>query len=105
MSSYFLNDKVQNEPLLNKCEKCKDLVKEAINYNFLKDRRNQIQNERTRSRKYYKHLEALVAICGENDEFVLRTVDAYVPLAERWLGLQNSPFSLSKNGVVASGLK
>ena len=57
-----MNDNVENEKYLKKCNKCCTLVREAITYNLLKDRRNQVQNERTRSRKSFQHLEALVII-------------------------------------------
>lgn len=62
LSPYFLNDNVENEKYLKKCINCCALVREAITYNLLKDRRNQVQNERTRSRKSFQHLEALVII-------------------------------------------
>ena len=63
-------------------------------YNLLKDRRNQIQNERTRSRKSFSHIEALVVVGGEDDRVVLRTVDAYFPSLNRWTSLQCSPYAL-----------
>ncbi|CAF0825285.1 unnamed protein product [Brachionus calyciflorus] len=102
LKSYFLYDKVQNNDLIKQSKECNLLVKEAFDYNFLKDRRSQIQNKRTKSRKYFKHLESLIIICGENDEYVLRTVEAYIPCVERWLALRNFPFSLTKSGVVAT---
>lgn len=102
LKPYFLYDKVQNNQLLKESNECTLLIKEAFDYNFLKDRRNQIQNQRTRSRKYFKHLESLIIICGENDEYVLRTVEAYIPSLVRWLGLRHFPFSLTKSGVVAT---
>ena len=74
-------------------------------YNLLKDRRNQLQNSRTRSRKSFKHLEALVIIGGEDDSVVLRSVDAYFPSIDRWFPLQCSPYALSKHGIVSAGRK
>lgn len=95
-------DKVQDNQYLKNLNECNNLIKEAFDYNFLKERRNQLQNKRTRSRKFFKHLESLIIICGENDEYVLRTVEAYIPSLESWLGLRNFPFSLTKSGVATS---
>jgi hypothetical protein len=72
-------------------------------YNLLKDRRNQVQNDRTRSRKSFTHLEALIIVGGEDERLILRTVDAYFPQINRWLPLQCSPYALSKHGTVAGG--
>lgn len=102
LKPYFLYDKVQDNQYLKSSKECNNLIKEAFDYNFLKERRNQLQNRRTRSRKFFKHLESLIIICGENDEYVLRTVEAYIPSLESWLGLRNFPFSLTKSGVVTS---
>ncbi len=103
INSYFLHDKVLAEPSIKSCSKCQALIQEALTYNLLKDRRNQIQNERTRSRQSFTHLEALVIIGGEDDSVVLRSVDAYFPLIDRWFPLQCSPYALSKHGTVSAG--
>ncbi len=103
LSAYFLYDKVQSEERLKQCDKSRELIQEALMYNLLKDRRNQVQNERTRSRKSFSHVEALVVVGGEDDRVVLRTVDAYFPALDRWMPLQCSPYALSKHGVVACG--
>ncbi len=103
INAYFLHDKVLGEASLKSCTKCQALVQEALTYNLLKDRRNQIQSERTRSRQSFSQLEALVIIGGEDDSVVLRSVDAYFPLIDRWFPLQCSPYALSKHGTVSAG--
>ena len=105
ISAYFLYDKIQSEICLKSCEICQALIQEALTYNLLKDRRNQFQSERTRSRQSFSHLEALVVIGGEDDSGVLRSVDAYFPLIDRWFPLQCSPYALSKHGIVSGGIK
>ena len=87
LSAYFLHDKVREEPAFKECLKCQQLVQEALLYNLLKDRRNQVQNERTRARKSFRFLEAIVIIGGEDDSVVLRSVDAYFPSIDRWFPL------------------
>ena len=67
LDAYFIHDRVQSEDILKNCEKCRELIQEALTYNLLKERRNQLQNERTRSRKSFTHLEALIIIGGEDD--------------------------------------
>jgi len=62
LSPYFLYDHVESEKYIKDCNQCSSLVREALMYNLLKDRRNQIQNERTKSRKSFQHLEALVIL-------------------------------------------
>ena len=79
LNAYFLYDKVQNEQSLKQCDKCRKLIQEALMYNLLKDRRNQIQNERTRSRLSFHHLDALIIVGGEDDAVVLRSNDSYFP--------------------------
>jgi len=103
LSAYFLYDKVQSEQLLKSCDKCRELVQEALMYNLLKDRRNQLQNERTRSRKSFEHLEALIVVGGEDERVVLRSVDSYFASIDRWMSLQCLPYALSKHAVVAGG--
>ncbi len=76
-----------------------------LRYNLLKDRRNQVQNDRTRSRKSFTHLEALIIVGGEDDRLILRTVEAYFPLINRWIPLQCSPYALSKHATVAGTFK
>ncbi len=102
LDPYFIFDTVQSEESLKLCQKCQTLIQEALIYNLLKDRRNQLQNDRTRSRKSFTHLEALVIIGGEDDSVVLRSVDAYFPSLDRWFPLQCSPYALSKHGIVSA---
>jgi N-acetylneuraminic acid mutarotase len=70
-------------------------------YNLLKDRRNQLQNKRTRSRCSFNHLEALIVIAGEDENVVLKSVDCYIPSIQHWFPLRSSPLALSKHGIVA----
>ena len=95
-------DKVQSEERIKQCDKSRELIQEALMYNLLKDRRNQVQNERTRSRKSFSHVEALIVVGGEDDRVVLRTLDAYFPTLDRWQSLQCSPYALSKHCVVSA---
>lgn len=103
LSAYFLYDKVQSEQRLKCCDKSRELIQEALMYNLLKDRRNQVQNERTRSRKSFTHLEALVVVGGEDDRVILRSVEAYFPSLEHWITLKCAPHALSKHCIVAGG--
>ena len=92
LNAYFLYDRVQNEQSLKQCDKSREIIQEALMYNLLVDRRNQIQNERTCSRCSFHYLDALIIIGGEDDSVVLRSVDAYFPSIDRWLPLQCSNY-------------
>lgn len=47
--------------------------------------------------------DLIVAVGGEDDKVVLRSVECFDPLNERWLTLACLPFAISKHGVVVTG--
>ena len=110
LSPYFLYDRViraveSSERLLKECRTCQALIHEAIMHHMLATRRGQEQNERTRYRNKYECIEALVLIGGEDECVILRSNEAYLPSANRWMRLQCSPYALSKHGITTGGGK
>lgn len=47
--------------------------------------------------------EVIVAVGGEDDRVVLRSVESFYPQARLWRSLARLPFAISKHGSVASG--
>ena len=45
----------------------------------------------------------IVAVGGEDDKVVLRSVECFDPINDKWLTLACLPFAISKHGVVVTG--
>lgn len=47
--------------------------------------------------------EVIVAVGGEDDKVVLRSVESFDPVTSQWKNLACLPFAVSKHGLVVSG--
>ncbi|XP_077979712.1 kelch-like protein 24 [Glandiceps talaboti] len=103
VSAYFLHDFVESQPAVRQSEVCRKLVDEAKNYQLLQDRRGQLYGPRTRPRRSTGTIEVIVAVGGEDDKVVLRSVESYDPHKDHWKTLACLPFAVSKHGLVVSG--
>ena len=48
-------------------------------------------------------MEVIVAVGGEDDKVVLRSVESFDPYNHRWKTLACLPFAVSKHGLVVTG--
>ena len=48
-------------------------------------------------------MEVIIAVGGEDDKVVLRSVESFDPVTHHWKTLNCLPFAVSKHGVVVSG--
>lgn len=67
VSPYYLVDVVEHEELFNSSPRCKELLQEAQHYHLLPDRRQFLDNTRTRPRNYERFHEILIAMGGNGD--------------------------------------
>lgn len=62
----------------------------------------------TRIVKYFNFVtdktEVIVAVGGEDDKVVLRSVETFDPNTLTWKPLACLPFAISKHGIVSAGL-
>lgn len=72
-------------------------------FHLLPDRRSELQTPRTRHRSCAGTVQVIVAVGGEDDKVVLRSVECYNPATHEWRTLACLPFAVSKHGLVASG--
>ncbi|XP_007891830.1 kelch-like protein 3 [Callorhinchus milii] len=100
---YYIHDVVESESAVQDSLPCQHLISEAKNYLLLQDRRGELFNARTRPRKSTSLMELIVAVGGEDDKVVLRSVESFDPVAHQWKCLACLPFAVSKHGLVASG--
>ncbi|GAB6025875.1 hypothetical protein CHUAL_014049 [Chamberlinius hualienensis] len=103
LSPYFLYDQVDTLLAIRTCSRCKELVEEAKTYHLLPDRRTELRSPRTRFRKSSGIAEVIVAVGGEDDKVVLRSVESFDPQTLQWRTLACLPFAISKHGLVVSG--
>lgn len=47
--------------------------------------------------------EVIVTVGGEDDKVVLRSVESFDPVTNKWRNLACLPFAVSKHGLVVSG--
>ncbi|KAG8225215.1 hypothetical protein J437_LFUL012690 [Ladona fulva] len=88
-------------PMFNK--ECIQLLKEACIHHLLPDRRAEISNpERSRLRACSGVCQVVLAVGGEDDKVVLRTVECFSPSSGEWRALDCLPFAISKHGLVTS---
>ena len=78
-------------------------MEEAKTFHLLKDRRAELRSPRTRSRKASASLEVIIAVGGEDDKVVLRSVESFDPYTHHWRTLACLPFAVSKHGLVVTG--
>ncbi|XP_066970554.1 kelch-like protein diablo isoform X2 [Macrobrachium rosenbergii] len=103
VSPYFLVDVVEGETAVRSSPECRVIVEEARIYHLLPDRRHQLMSPRTRHRRNANTTTVIVAVGGEDNKLVLRSVECYDPLAHCWRSLSCLPFAVSKHGLVVSG--
>ncbi|XP_071963391.1 kelch-like protein 24 isoform X2 [Antedon mediterranea] len=103
MSVYFLHDCVESRSGIMQFAKCRRLVEEAKNYHLLQDRRAELYSPRTRPRRSTGTCEVIIAVGGEDDKVVLRSVETFDPHTSQWRTLACLPFAVSKHGLVVSG--
>ncbi|KAK7792616.1 hypothetical protein R5R35_009149 [Gryllus longicercus] len=103
ISPYFLHDCVESMPIIRQSPECRHLVEEAKMFHLLPDRRTQISTPRTKLRNNSSTVTVIVAVGGEDDKVVLRSVECYDPITRHWRTLACLPFAVSKHGLVASG--
>ena len=48
-------------------------------------------------------MEVIIAVGGEDDKVVLRSVESFDPGSHSWRTLACLPFAVSKHGLVATG--
>uniref|UniRef100_A0A0P4WN36 Kelch-like protein diablo n=3 Tax=Scylla olivacea TaxID=85551 RepID=A0A0P4WN36_SCYOL len=103
VSPYFLVDVVEGETAVRTSPECRVIVEEARLYHLLPDRRHQLISPRTRHRRNTNTTTVIVAVGGEDNKLVLRSVECFDPLAHSWRSLSCLPFAVSKHGLVVSG--
>ncbi|KAJ8318777.1 hypothetical protein KUTeg_003868 [Tegillarca granosa] len=103
LSPYYIHDVVEKNPVISQSEKCKKLVDEAKTFQLLRDRQMELYSPRTRVRRTADDAEVIVAVGGEDDKVVLRSVETYDPHTCQWRSLACLPFAISKHGLVAAG--
>ncbi|KAK3091829.1 hypothetical protein FSP39_022975 [Pinctada imbricata] len=103
MNPYYIHDYVEKNDVIRGCDHCKKLVEEAKNFHLLPDRRTEFFNSRARVRKSTGYTEVIVAVGGEDDKVVLRSVETFDPNTCQWKPLACLPFAISKHGLVSSG--
>ena len=77
ISPYYLVDVVEREEMMNLSPRCKVLLLEAQHYHMLPERREELDNERTKPRNYDRFQEMLIAI-GGNGEVHSTSTGTYV---------------------------
>ncbi|KAL7641772.1 UNVERIFIED_CONTAM: hypothetical protein RMT77_007646 [Armadillidium vulgare] len=103
VSPYFLVDIVEAENAIRTSPECRLLVEEARLYHLLPDRRHHINSTRVIARKNANATMVIVAVGGEDNKLVLRSVECYDPVSHSWRSLSCLPFAVSKHGLVVSG--
>ncbi|VDI02695.1 kelch-like protein 20, partial [Mytilus galloprovincialis] len=103
VSCYFIHDHVESHEVIKCSQACQKLVKEAKDFHLLQDRRAEFSSPRTKVRKSSDKTEVIVAVGGEDDKVVLRSVETYDPNTLSWKPLACLPFAISKHGIVSAG--
>lgn len=103
LSPYFLHDCVESLHVIRQSPECSRLVEEAKLYHLLPDRRSELTSCRTKQRNSADTVEVIVAVGGEDDKVVLRSVECYCTKTRIWRTLNCLPFAVSKHGLVVSG--
>ncbi|XP_078612132.1 kelch-like protein 24 [Branchiostoma floridae x Branchiostoma japonicum] len=103
LSPYHLLDCVDSHSVIQQSPPCRRLLEEAKSYQLLEDRRGEMFSPRTRPRRSTGTVEVIIAVGGEDDKVVLRSVESYDPTMGQWRTLACLPFAVSKHGLVVSG--
>ncbi|XP_065223954.1 kelch-like protein diablo [Planococcus citri] len=100
---YFLHDCVESFSPITMSPECMKLIEEAKLFHLLPDRSVELLNNRTKQRNNANVVQVIVAVGGEDDKVVLRSVECFSPTSGMWYTLASLPFAISKHGLVASG--
>lgn len=103
LSPYYLEDQVSPIIAIAQSPECRVLVEEAKKFHLLPDRRREATTVQSTPRKAMGISDVIVAVGGEDDKVVLRSVECFDPIKSRWLSLACLPFAVSKHGLVVSG--
>ncbi|XP_078096673.1 LOW QUALITY PROTEIN: kelch-like protein 24 [Mustelus asterias] len=103
ISPYYIHDVVESLNIIQESLPCQRLISEAKDYLLLQDRRGELYSSRTRPRRSTGTTEVIIAVGGEDDKVVLRSVESFDPIGRQWKCLAYLPFAVSKHGLVASG--
>ncbi|XP_067128423.1 kelch-like protein 20 [Centruroides vittatus] len=103
LSPYYLNDRVSTVPAIYNSPECRELLEEAKTYHLLPDRRHELSSPRSKPRKSMGTIDVIVAVGGEDDKVVLRSVECFDPVKCKWSSLACLPFAVSKHGLVVTG--
>ncbi|XP_023329218.1 kelch-like protein 12 isoform X2 [Eurytemora carolleeae] len=102
LSPYFIHDVVERTAAVTESAECRRLVDEAKTFHLLPDRRDS-GGERTRPRMSAGTTQVIVAVGGEDDKVVMRSVEFWDIVTGAWKTLACLPFAVSKHGLVVSG--
>nr|XP_057905708.1 kelch-like protein 20 [Doryrhamphus excisus] len=102
ISPYYLHDVIESLDVVKENQGCQRLISEAKDYLLLKDRRRELFCPRTRPRRSTGTSEVIITVGGEDDKVVLRSVESFDPMTNKWKNLACLPFAVSKHGLVVS---
>nr|XP_020475518.1 kelch-like protein 20 isoform X2 [Monopterus albus] len=102
ISPYYLHDAIESLDVVKESQGCQRLISEAKDYLLLKDRRGELYCPRARPRRSTGMVEVIVTVGGEDDKVVLRSVESFDPVTNKWKNLACLPFAVSKHGLVVS---
>ncbi|XP_054615432.1 kelch-like protein 20 isoform X2 [Dunckerocampus dactyliophorus] len=102
ISPYYLHDVIESLDVVKENQGCQRLISEAKDYLLLKDRRRELFCPRTRPRRSTGASEVIITVGGEDDKVVLRSVESFDPMTNKWKNLACLPFAVSKHGLVVS---
>ncbi|XP_051905488.1 kelch-like protein diablo isoform X2 [Hippocampus zosterae] len=104
ISPYYLHDVIESLDVVKENQSCQRLISEAKDYLLLKDRRRELFCSRVRPRRSTGTSEVIITVGGEDDKVVLRSVESFDPVTNKWRDHACLPFAVSKHGLVVSGL-
>lgn len=102
VSPYYLHDVIESQDVVKESQSCQILISEAKDYLLLTDRRLELYCPRVRPRRSTGTAEVIVTAGGEDDKVVLRSVESFDPVTNKWKNLRCLPFAVSKHGMVVS---
>ncbi|XP_049600184.1 kelch-like protein 24 isoform X2 [Syngnathus scovelli] len=102
ISPYYLHDVIESLEVVKENHRCQRLISEAKDYLLLKDRRRELFCSRVRPRRSTGTSEVIITVGGEDDKVVLRSVESFDPLTNKWRDHACLPFAVSKHGLVVS---
>ncbi|XP_068606212.1 kelch-like protein 3 [Brachionichthys hirsutus] len=99
---YYLHDVIESLDAVKENQACQKLISQTKDYLLLKDRRAEFYCPRARPRRSTATVEVIVTVGGEDDKVVLRSVECFDPMSNKWKNFACLPFAVSKHGLVVS---